>query len=181
MTTITDGEIHFTSSQLYSRLLRFVIGPPGQVPPSSSINLMLSVQLHFLRSPTVDSDPIVAICDDAICNAVTILDASNYPNIPCLFSTFTSGPSAANITRSTDCGGEIVDGTDFTQPRMVSLLFSLNQRWASFTIPDGNGFTASGIFDRQLEFTRGLFMEIYGDHAGEEYRLSHILVEVFRT
>ena len=181
VTSITDGEIHFTSSQLYSRLLRFVIGPPGQVPPSSSINLMLSVQLHFLRSPTADSDPIVAICDNAICNAVAILDAGNYPTVPCLFRTFTSGPSAANITHSTDCGGEIVDGTDFTHPRMVSLLFSLNQRWASFTIPDGNGFTASGVFDRQLEFTRGLNIEIYGDHAGEEYRLSHILLEVFRV
>lgn len=185
LTTVNDGVIHFTASQNHTRLLRFAIAQPGQVPPelcsATSCSFVFNIQVHFLRSPTADSSPIVAVCDNAICNAVAILDAGNYPTVPCLFRTFTSGPSAANITHSTDCGGEIVDGTDFTHPRMVSLLFSLNQRWASFTIPDGNGFTASGIFDRQLEFTHGLNIEIYGDHAGEEYRLSHILLEVFRV
>ena len=151
------------------------------MPPSSSINLMLSIQLHFLRSPTTDSDPIVAVCDDTICNAVAIFDAGNYPSEPCWFGTFMPGTSAANVTTSADCGGEIVDGTAFTHPRMVNLLFALNQRWASFSIPEGNGFTASGTFDRQLEFTRGLNMEIYGDHEGEQYRLSHIVLEIFRV
>ena len=141
---------------------------------------MLSIQLHFLRSPTADSDPIVAVCDATNCNAVAILDGTNYPSVPCWFGTFRSGQNATDVTNSADCGGETIDGTSFTHPKMVTLLFALNQRWASFSIPEGNGFTASGTFDRQLDFTRGLNIEIYGDNAGEQYRLGHILFEAFR-
>ena len=142
---------------------------------------MLSVQLHFLRSPTGDSDPIVAICDDTICNAVAILDAGNHPH-PCWFAIFTPGPNAINVIDSTTCSGEVLDGpaSSTSHPRMVTINFALNQRWASFSIPEGNGFTASGTFDRQLEFTRGLSLEIYGDDAGEQYRLGLINLEIFR-
>ena len=166
---------------MHSRLLRFVIAPPGQVPPG--LSLVLGIQLHFLRSPTAASNPIVAVCDDVNCNAVTILDATHYPSTPCVFDTFMSGSTAADIIASTDCGGETIDGTSFTHPKMVTLLFSLNERTAFFSIPEGNGFTASGTFDRsrQLDLTRGANIEIYSNNAGEQYRLGHIILEVFRV
>ncbi len=185
LTTVNDREIHFTASQNHTRLLRFAIAQPGQVPPelcsASSCSFVLNIQVHFLRSPTADSSPIVAVCDDAICNAVAILDAGNYPTVPCQFHTFTSGPSATNVISSADCGGETVEGANFTNPRMVNLYFALQARFGSFTIPAGNGFTAIGTFDRQLDLAGGANLEIYSSRAGEEYRLGHIIIEIFRV
>ena len=92
-----------------------------------------------------------------------------------------SGPNAANITTSADCGGETVDGTAFINPRMATLHFALQARYGSFSIPEGNGFTASGTFDRRLNLAGGANLEVYSSNAGEEYRMGHIILEVFRV
>ena len=185
LTTVNDGVIHFTASQNHTRLLRFAIAQPGQVPPelcsATSCSFVFNIQVHFLRSPTADSSPIVAVCDNSICNAVAILDVGNYPTVPCQFHTFTSGPIATNVISSADCGGETVEDTNFTNPRMVNLYFVLQARFGSFTIPAGNGFTAIGTFDRQLDLAGGANLEIYSSRAGEQYRLGHIIIEVFRV
>ena len=53
-----------------------------------------------------------------------------------------------------------------------------SERWGSFSIPEGIGFTTSGIFNTQLDPTQRLSVEVYADNDVEQYRLAYMIVEV---
>ena len=169
--------LHFTAIASRARLLRFTLNSLGTIPPGALSNLAISIQAHFLESPTSDTDPLVAICDGTTCNGIDFNDRGNYPN-PCAYYAMTPGPTATNYVRSPGhCGGETVE-TNFTHPKTVSLTFVPSERWGSFSIPEGNGFTTASTFGAQLDPTQGLSVEMYGSDTGEQYRLAYMIVEV---
>ena len=106
-----------------------------------------------------------------------ITDATNYPSLPCNYCTFSPGTSLTDLDCTSTCGGETV-ATNFTHPKTATLSFVPSERWGSFSIPEGIGFTGSNIFSTQLDPTQGLSVEVYGDNEVEEYRLAYMIVEV---
>ena len=177
LTSASDTELQFTASASNVRLLRFTLDSLGTIPPGALNNLTIYIQVYFLQSPTNDSDPQVALCDNTICNGIFINDDGNYPNLPCCYTTFTPGPTTDPSCPS-NCG-EIV-AANVVDPKTVSLTFVPSERWGSFSIPEGNGFTSSYIFGTQLDPTQGLSVEMYSDNSGEQYKLGYIIVEVIR-
>ena len=177
LTNASDTELHFTASANAVRLLRFTLDSLGTMLPGALNNLTISIQVHFHQSPTNDSDPQVALCDNTTCNGIVITDAANSPNLPCCYKTFTPGPTA-DLSCPSNCG-EIV-ATNAVDPKTVSLTFIPSERWGSFSIPEGNGFTTSHIFGSQLDPTQGLSVEMYSHDSGEQYKLGYIIVEVIR-
>ena len=177
LTSASDTELHFTASANAVRLLRFTLDSLGTIPPGALNNLTIYIQVHFHQSPTTDTDSHVALCDNTTCNGILINDATNYPNSPCCYKTFAPGPTI-DLSCPSNCG-EIV-ATNAVDPKTASLTFVPSERWGSFSIPEGNGFTYSHIFGTQLDPTQGLSVEMYGHDRGEQYKLGYIIVEVIR-
>ena len=177
LTSASDTELHFTASANAVRFLRFTLDSLGTIPPGALNNLTISIQVHFHQSPRADTDPLVALCDNTTCNGIVITDAANYPNLPCCYKTFAPGPTIDPSCPS-NCG-EIV-AANAVDPKTVYLTFIPSERWGSFSIPEGNGFTSSHIFGTQLDPTQGLSVEMYSDHSGEQYKLGYMIVEVIR-
>ena len=177
LTSASDTELHFTASANDVRFLRFTLDSLGTIPPGALNNLTINIQVHFHQSPRADTDPQVALCDSTTCNGIVITDSGNYPNLPCCYKTFAPGPTTDRSCPS-NCGKIVA--TNAVHPKTVSLTFVPSERWGSFGIPEGNGFTTSHIFGTQLDPTQGLSVEMYGHDSGEQYKLGYIIVEVIR-
>ena len=179
LTSASDTELQFTAISSGDRLLRVTLDSLGTIPPETLTNLTIYIQVHFLQSQTSDTDPHVALCDGTTCNGVSISDGRNYPGNPCVYFTATPGLTATNYMSTANCNGETVE-TNTAHPKTVSLSLVPSERWGSFSIPEGNGFTSSHIFGSQLDPTQGLSVEMYGYDTGEQYRLAYMIVEVVR-
>ena len=158
-----------------ARLLRIPLLQTGQVQEE---DIVVYIKVYLLDPPTSDADPLIGICDGTVCNAVFVSDEGNYPNKPCVYASFNSGPiipySNAHFTDT--CGGLPINYTTF--PNEVTLTFYPSEQLGTFhIIPDG-GYTTVGSFTKTLDLTQGLFLEMYGNGAHEQYLLQYMQVEI---
>ena len=66
-------------------------------------------------------------------------------------------------------------------PNTVTLTFYPVNKWVSFSIPPSGGYTTAYTFTRQLDLTKGLYLEAYGDDLTEEYKLKFMEVKVTKN
>ena len=125
LTSASDTALHFTSgtSGTRDRIISFPLDSLDTIPSRAINNLTISIQMHVLQSPSVDNDPIVAVCDGTTCNGVFITDASHYPSLPCNYCTFSPATSLTDLNCTSTCNGESVTSTTHVHPKTVTLAF----------------------------------------------------------
>ena len=147
----------------------------GELPTD---DIIVTITVHLEDPPTSDSDFLSAICDITVCNGVFISDSENYPNAACNYVTIESGAIFTTILSTGRCGAPI---TYQHFPNTAKLTFYPVNKWASFSIPPGGGYTTAGTFTQQLDLTKGLYLEVYGGDANEEYKLMFMEVKVTKN
>ena len=127
-----------------------------------------------------DSDFLLGICDGTVCNGLWIQDSGNYPNTACQYATMDSGTTYSNSHFSSGCGAPI---TYQHFPNTATLTLYPVNKWGSFRIPPSGGYTTADTctFTRQLDLTKGLYLEAYGHNVNEEYKLMFMEVKVIKN
>ena len=171
----TPENLHFRMSQTRHRLIKVPLFQRGELPTD---DIIVTVTVHLQDPPTSDSDFLSAICDDAICYGVITLDSTNYPNVACNYVTINRGMTFSVIENRGVCGAPI---TYTAFPNTVTITFYPANKWASFSIPPSGGYTTAFQFKRQLDLTKGLYLEVYGDNLNEEYKLMFMEVKVTKN
>ena len=170
----TPVSLHFTLNQAHARLIKVPLFQSGELPTD---DIIVTITVHLEDPPTAESDFLTALCDGIVCNGVWISDSRNYPNAACNYVTINSGVTYTEI-RKTGCGAPI---TYTFFPNTVILTFYPINKWASFSIPPSGGYTTAGTFSKQLNLTKGLYLEAYGDNANEEFKLQFMEVKVTKN
>ena len=170
----TPEMLHFKVNQVNSRMIKVPLFHKGKLPTD---DIIVTITVHLKDPPTSDSDFLTAICDGSVCNGLLILDSGNYPNNACSYETKKSGLTFTSIG-STGCGAPI---TYEHFPNTATLTFYPVYKWASFSIPPSGGYTTAGTFSGQLDLTKGLYLEAYGDDLNEEYKLMFMEVKVTKN
>ena len=170
----TAASLHFKVNQANHRLIRVPLFQRGEL---STDDITVTITIHLEDPPTSDSDPVPAICDGTVCNGFFLSDSGNYPNHACQYLTLGSGLTFTLIA-STGCNGPI---TYQHFPNTATLTFYPANKWASFSIPPSGGYTTAGTFTRQLDLTKGLYLEVYGHGVNEEYKLTFMEVKVMKN
>ena len=172
----TPEMLHFKINQVRPRLIKVPLFHRGQLPND---DIIVTITVHLEDAPTADSDFLTAICDGVVCNGIWISDSHNYPNQACNYLTVGSGVNFTIIEIATGCGAPI---TYEHFPNTVTLTFYPVNKWASFSIPPSGGYTTAGTFTRQLDLTKGLYLEAYGDDdPNEEYKLKFMEIKVTKN
>ena len=171
----TPQMLHFKMNQAHLRLIKVPLFQRGELPTD---DIIVTITIHLEDPPTSDSDFLAAICDGTICNGVEITDSRNYPNAACKYFTINSGVNNTHIESTGVCGAPI---TYTSFPNTVILTFYPINKWASFSIPPSGGYTTAGTFSRQLNLTKGLYLEAYGHDVNEEYKLQFMEVKVTKN
>ena len=168
--------LHFRPNQQSARMIKVPLFQRGELPTD---DITVTITVHLEDPPTSDSDFVAAICDGTVCNGLYISDSGNYPNHACNYLTMNSGVVRTSITSLGNCGGIRITYTTF--PNTVTITFYPIHKWASFSIPPSGGYTTAGTFTRQLDLTKGLYLEAYGDNANEQYKLQFMEVKVTKN
>ena len=169
--------LHFRNRVTGNRLIRV---PLFQKNELCTVDITVKIQLFFQDPPTTDSDPTIMLCDKETCNGNWIADVSNYKsssNLACYFASVTPG-NVFSGSLSGNCGG-LTLASAFS-PKAVTVTYKPARQWGSFHLPTNGGFTAASTFTSKLDVTQGLFVELYGEGANEEYKLEYMEVEVTR-
>ena len=172
---VTPERLHFRINQVNSRMIKVPLFPREEL---STDDIIVTITVHLEDPPTTDSDFLAAICDGTVCNSVYISDSGNYPNSACNYLTVESGLILTTIAATGGCGAPI---TYQHYPNTVTLTFYPVNKWASFSIPPSGGYTTAGTFTRQLNLTKGLYLEAYGDSVNEEFKLQFMEVKVTKN
>ena len=171
----TPESLLFKMTQRDARIIRVNLFPSGEFP---SGDIAVTITLHLEDPPTSDSDFLIGICDDTVCNGLWITDSGNYPNAACQYATMNSGTTYTNNHNSPTCGAPI---TYEHYPNTVTLTFYPVNKWGSFSIPPSGGYTTAGTFIKGLELSKGLYLEAYGNNVNEQYKLMFMEVKVIQN
>ena len=175
LNAVTPESLHFKANQIGARLIKVPLFQRGELPTD---DIIVTITVHLEDPPTSDSDFLAGICDGTVCNGVYISDRGNYPNVACDYITMESGVTYAEIGMTRGCNGPI---TYQHFPNTVTLTFYPMNKWGSFSIPPSGGYTTVGTFTRQLDLTKGLYLEAYGDHVNEQFKLQFMEVKVTKN
>ena len=171
----TPENLHFKINTARSRLLKVPLFQKGELPTD---DIIVTITVHLEDPPTSDSDFLPSICDGTVCNGLYISDSGNYPNNACNYVTIESGITFTSIGNTGGCGAPI---TYQHFPNTATVTFYPVNRWASFSIAPSGGYTTAGTFSRQLDLTKGLYLEVYGSDVNEEYKLMFMEVKVTKN
>ena len=157
--TIDSRSIRFGSGTTNEKLLQVPIAAAGELDAHASIRVTVG-----LTPVSGDSDPRIGISDGVNLNRFYIADTGNYGNYP-------------------PCG--IEDGsrenTRVTTRRVSSqftFLFSPFYKYGACSSAQDGGYLNVGTFNKQVDPTIGISLEVYREHAPEQYKFSYFLVEI---
>ena len=114
-----------------------------------------------------DRDPIVGVTDGSMENTFWIVDINNYPvHAPCfpigatgaLPKTFSTGPV----------------------PDQFTFLFKPAERFGACSSAIHGGYVNVGIFNNQLDLSRGINLQIRKPESHEDYLFYYLLVEILQ-
>ena len=171
----TPTSLHFKLTQSHARLIKVPLFQKGELPTDA---ILVTITVHLEDPPTSDSDFLAGICDGTVCNALFISDKGNYPKTACNYVSMNSGVTYTSAKSAARCGAPI---TYQHFPNTAKLTIYPINKWGSFSIPPSGGYTTAGAFTQQLDLSKGLYLEVYGNGRKEEFKLMFMEVKVTKN
>ena len=122
-----------------------------------------------------DHDPSFGIGDGKSFVGFQIPDKGNYGNTsPCRRD---EGDDVSGIlTNENHANGPLVTSRLYSSEIKVQIRPS--EQWGSCHTEHDEGYTNIGNYQRKLDLTNGLYLEMYRADANESYRIKYIVVDV---
>ena len=170
VTTFNDTGIYFGSGRGNQRLLEVPLIPAGRFTTNDSIAIQITAVINGgMLNTRRDRDPTVGVTDGSTTNLFQIYDINNYVqhNLPpCrplrasgrLQKTFRTGPV----------------------PDQFTFLLRPAERFGACTSTIHGGYVNVGIFNNQLDLSRGIKLQIRKEDSPEDYLFYYFLVEIFQ-
>ena len=156
-------EISPTTGEMFQRALEIQLIAPDTLTSVDCI----SVTVIFAFDVTLaanDHDPRIGISDGTHFNGFVINDpASTQP---------VDADSGMILNNRVNAGDRI---TSSQYPSEIKMQFKPSDKWGSVY---DNVYTTIGNYQNSLDISKGLYLEMYRDHAPEKYHIRYIVVDV---
>ena len=162
-----DTGIYFGPRSIGEKLLEVPLISAGTFTRNESITIQITAVMNGGMLNSGDRDPYVGVTDGSTTNMFVIPDINNYPVAPC-FPISASGtiPQTSNI-------GPVPDRFTF--------LLKPAERFGACSSAQQGGYVNVGIFNNQLDLSRGINLRINRDNEiHEDYLFYYFLVEIFQ-
>ena len=168
VTTFNDTGIYFGAGRGHQRLLEVPLIPAGRLTRNESIAIQITAVMNGgMLNVQRDRDPIVGITDGSSINVFRINDINNYPNSPPCFPASASG----KLSKTFNTG---------PVPDQFTFLLKPAERFGACSSAIHGGYVNVGIFNDQLDLSRGINFQIRKDDSNEDYLFYYFLVEIFQ-
>ena len=102
-------------------------------------------------------------------------DKGNYYALAPCFGT-EADISSKIFTNSKSSSGPLVTSRNYSIE--IKLQIRPKERWSSCHTEHDEGYTNTANFQRQLDLSQGLYLEMYRADTGERYRIKYIKVDI---
>ena len=165
--TFSNTSIYFGTGSNTTTLLEVPVIPAGRYTRNSSITIQITAAVDGqMLNAQIDRDPQVGVTDGSTNNRFWILDITNYRNRP------PCQPVGVSETLTKTSSGPV--------PDQFTFLFKPAERFGACSTAQRGGFVNVGIFNSQLDLSRGIKLQIRRDSRNEDYRFYYFLVEIFQ-
>ena len=166
--SFNDTNMYFGTGGSDRKLLEVPLIPSGRYTRNEPITIQITAAMDGgMLNTQRDRDPEVGMTDGSMQNVFRIHDINNYPRwAPCLFL------SATGTLPKTFSTGPVPDQWVF--------LFKPAERFGACSSALHGGYVNVGIFNNQLDLSRGINLQLKQHEADEDYRYYYFLVEIFQ-
>ena len=165
-----------SGKNVYERLIQAELIAPNILTATDSIVVTLTIAMDTALANSADHDPIFGISDGTSFLGFHVMDKDNYgDHTPCVYIEGDAINKTLNIGNR-DITGTLVKSRLFSSE--ITIQIKPNSQWGSCHTEHDEGLVNIVNYQRKLDFTKGLFLQMYRDHATEKYRIEYIAVNV---
>ena len=164
-------EILGTTGGHYQRALQIPLVAPNILASTDSVTITLTVGMDALFASSNDHEPFIGISDKI--SFIGAFLRSKF-RTPCKI---TEGGSTTTVLTSINS----INTPSVTSQRYsseVKIQLKPAERWGSCHTEHDGGYTNANNYQRLLDPSKGLHVEIYRNVAAEKYRFRYIVVDV---
>ena len=162
-----DTSMYFGPYSIEAKLLELPLISAGKFARDKPIAIQITATMNGGMLNSGDRDPILGLTDGNTTNLFVINDIIQYPIRPCRLL------SASGIPPKVISTGPV--------PDQFTFIFKPAERFGACSTAQQGGYVNVGIFNNQLDLSRGINFQIYRDNESyEDYLFYYFLVEIFQ-
>ena len=164
-------EILPTTGVNHQRALQIPLVAPNILTSTDSVTVTVTVAMDVSYANSNDHDLYIGISDGIYFIGIKAADRAIHPCI------ITEGDSSATtFTQIHSISGPTVISRRYSSE--INIQFRPAEQWGSCHTEHDGGYTNVGNYQRLLDPSKGLQLEIYRDSASEKYRIKYIMINV---
>ena len=164
-------EILPTTGAFYQRALQVQLVASNILTSTDSVTVTVTVAMDVSYASSNDHDLSIGISDGQSFIGIYALDRNTFP---CRIREGNS--NTAILTHINEINGPTVTSRRYSSEIKIQL--KLAEQWGSCHTEHDGGYTNVGNYQRLLDPSNGIYLEIYRDEADEKYHIKYIVVDV---
>ena len=164
-------EILPSTGQSLQYALQVQLVAPNILTSTDSVTVTVTVAVDVSYASSNDHDPSIGISDGISFIGAYVPDRSTNP---CRIREGNS--NTAVLTQINNINGPTVTSRRYSSEIKIQLKPA--EQWGSCHTEHDEGYTNVGNYQRLLDPSKGIHLEIYREAANEKYRIKYIVVDV---
>ena len=175
--TVHSKYLEIPSSEIpFERLIQAELIPPNTLTTTNGVIVTLTIAMDTVLADSTDHDPIFGISDGTSFIGFQAIDKDNYAaGIPCFYNEGDAANTSL-INRVQDSTGPKVNSRRYSSE--ITIQIKPNDRWGSCHTEHDEGHVNIVKYQRTLDITKGLYLQMYQDDDKEKYRLKYIVTSL---
>ena len=163
-------EVLPTTGAYYQQVLQIPLVAPNILISTDSVTVTVTVAVDVSYASSNDHDPIVGISDGMSFIGYVAPDRAS----PCEY--FEGDINTDRIQNHNHIFGPTVTSRRYSSE--IKIQIRPTEKWGSCHTEHDEGYTYIANYQRLVDISKGLLLEIYRDTASEKYRIKYIVVDV---
>ena len=160
----------------FERLIQAELIAPNILRATDSVVVTLTIAMDTVLADSSDHDPIFGISDGTSFVGFQAVDKGNYADhAPCYnIEGDITGTTLSNRVR--DITGAKVNSRRYSSE--ITVQIKPNDQWGSCHTEHDEGLVNIVNYQRKLDITKGLYLQMYRDDVREKYHIEYIVVNI---
>ena len=158
------------TGSLYQQFLQLQLVPPNILTSTDSVTVTITIAVDNILASSQDHDPSFGISDGT--SFVGFVAHERSPS-PC---NHYEGSSGARLLNAIHFNGPTVTSRRYSSE--IKIQIRPTEKWGSCHTEHDEGYTNIANYQRLLDLTKGLYLEMYRNHATEKYRIKYLMVDI---
>ena len=166
----------------YQQALQVQLVAPDILMTTDCVSVMMTIAMDTTWADKRDHDPIFGISDGTSFIGFDVPDRTNYHSVPPCFQSEADSINGTLQNKNGITNAPLVSSRLYSSE--VKLQIRPTERWASCHTEHDEGTTNIANYNRKLDLTNGLYLEMYHSEKyddadkAETYRIKYIVVDV---